>query len=152
MAFTATSSKIPPIAYLLFIANLLWTVAYDTQYAMVDREHDIKIGVKSTAILFGNSDRIMIGILQASFIFSQILAARYLQFSTVFYVSICFACLLLLYQQYLIKDRLPNLCFQAFLNNRWVGGGNLSRHSIQLPMIKRKRGQLSARESLYPRL
>ena len=121
MAFTATSSRIPPIAYLLFIANLLWTVAYDTQYAMVDREHDIIIGVKSTAILFGNMDRVMIGILQASFIFTQVLAAKYLQFSAVFYVSICFACLLLFYQQYLIKDRLPDLCFQAFLNNSWVG-------------------------------
>ena len=121
MAFTATSSRIPPIAYLLFIANLLWTVAYDTQYAMVDREHDLRIGVKSTAILFGNMDRVMIGILQASFIFTQVLAAKYLQFSAVFYVSICFACLLLLYQQYLIKDRLPDLCFQAFLNNSWVG-------------------------------
>jgi len=121
MAFTSTLGNIPSIAYLLFIANVLWTVAYDTQYAMVDREYDLEVGVKSTAILFGDSDRVMIGILQIGFILTFILVAVYLQFSILFYSSIFIASLLLLYQQYLIKDRLPDLCFKAFLNNNWVG-------------------------------
>ena len=121
MAFTSTLGNIPSIAYLLFIANVLWTVAYDTQYAMVDREYDLEVGVKSTAILFGDSDRVMIGILQIGFILAFILIAVYLQFSIMFYSSIFIASLLLLYQQYLIKDRLPDLCFKAFLNNNWVG-------------------------------
>ena len=121
MAFTSTLGNIPSIAYLLFTANVLWTVAYDTQYAMVDREYDLEVGVKSTAILFGDSDRVMIGILQIGFILTFILVAVYLQFSIIFYSSISIASLLLLYQQYLIKDRLPDRCFKAFLNNNWVG-------------------------------
>ena len=121
MAFTATLKNVPPEAYLLFIANVLWTVAYDTQYAMVDREYDLRVGVKSTAILFGYADRLMIGILQTSFILTLLLLATHLQFSAIFYVSVGIASLLLLYQQFLIKDRLPNACFKAFINNSWVG-------------------------------
>ena len=121
MAFTATLKDIPPIAFLLFIANVLWTVAYDTQYAMVDREYDLQAGVKSTAILFGYADRIIIAILQISFILTLALVAIHLQFGAFFYASICIASLFLIYQQYLIKDRLPDLCFKAFLNNSWVG-------------------------------
>ena len=121
MAFTATLKDIPPIAFLLFIANVLWTVAYDTQYAMVDREYDLQAGVKSTAILFGYADRIMIGILQIGFILTLALVAIHLQFGDFFYASISIASLFLIYQQYLIKDRLPDLCFKAFLNNSWVG-------------------------------
>ena len=121
MAFTATLGDIPPIAYLLFIANVLWTVAYDTQYAMVDREYDLQAGVKSTAILFGYADRVMIGILQIGFILTLALVAIHLQFGDFFYASISIASLFLIYQQYLIKDRLPDLCFKAFLNNSWVG-------------------------------
>ena len=88
MAFTATLGDIPPIAYLLFIANVLWTVAYDTQYAMVDREYDLQAGVKSTAILFGYADRVMIGILQIGFILTLALVAMHLQIGAFFYASI----------------------------------------------------------------
>ncbi len=121
MAFTAVSTQIPQAAYLLFIANALWTIAYDTQYAMVDREFDIQIGVKSTAILFGDADRLMIGMLQAMFILAMWLAARQLEMGTVFYLSLFVASLFLAYQQYLIRHRLPGPCFKAFLNNNWVG-------------------------------
>ncbi len=121
MAFTAVTTEISQAAYLLFVANVLWTVAYDTQYAMVDREFDIQIGVKSTAILFGEADRLMIGMLQAMFIIAMWLAARQLQMGTVFYVSLLIACGFLIYQQYLIQHRLPGSCFKAFLNNTWVG-------------------------------
>ena len=122
MSFTATLEDLPPIAFLLFIANVLWTVAYDTQYAMVDRECDILAGVKSTAILFGFADKIMIGILQSGFISTLVLVAIHLQLRAIFYASICIASLLLVYQQFLIKDRLPDSCFKAFQNNSWVGG------------------------------
>ena len=121
MAFTAVTTEIPQAAYLLFIANALWTIAYDTQYAMVDREFDMQIGVKSTAILFGDADRLMIGMLQAMFIISLVLAARQLQMGTVFYFSLVAASGLLAYQQFLIRHRLPGPCFKAFLNNNWVG-------------------------------
>lgn len=121
MAFTAKINEIPQAAYLLFIANALWTIAYDTQYAMVDREFDVKIGVKSTAILFGDADRLIIGVLQGMFIVTLWLAARQFQMGTVFYASLGVASLLLIYQQYLIRHRLPGPCFKAFINNNWVG-------------------------------
>ena len=121
MAFTAQTESIPPAAYLLFIANALWTIAYDTEYAMVDREDDIKLGIKSTAILFGDADRMMILILQLMFAASLLLAARQLQLGGFFYGGLGASILLMLYQQWLIRDREPPECFKAFLNNNWVG-------------------------------
>ena len=121
MAFAAQTNAIPQTAYLLFVANCLWTVAYDTEYAMVDREFDLEIGVKSTAILFGDMDKLMIGALQIMFVFSLWLAGRQLELGLAFNLGLIVASVLLLYQQFLIKDRLPGPCFKAFLNNHWVG-------------------------------
>lgn len=121
MAFMAQTNAIPQTAYLLFVANVLWTVAYDTEYAMVDREWDLQIGVKSTAILFGDMDKMMIAALQGMFIFSLWLAGRQLELGLFFYLGLVAASGLLVYQQVLIKDRLPDPCFKAFLNNHWVG-------------------------------
>ena len=121
MAFTAQTGEIPQTAYLLFVANCIWTVAYDTQYAMVDREYDLQIGVKSTAILFGDMDKLMIGSLQAMFVFALWLAGRQLELGLAFNLGLMAASGLLVYQQVLIKDRLPGPCFKAFLNNNWVG-------------------------------
>ena len=121
MAFTAQTESVPQAALLLFIANALWTIAYDTEYAMVDREDDMKLGIKSTAILFGDADRVMIFILQAMFVAALVLAARQLQLGGLFYVGLGAAILLILYQQWLIRDRVPAECFKAFLNNNWVG-------------------------------
>ncbi len=121
MAFAAQTNAIPQIAWLLFVANCLWTVAYDTQYAMVDREYDLQIGVKSTAILFGDMDKMMIAALQGMFVFALWLAGRQLEMGLMFNLGLLVASALLLYQQYLIKDRLPGPCFKAFLNNNWVG-------------------------------
>lgn len=121
MAFTAVCAEVPQAGYLLFIANMLWTIAYDTQYAMVDREYDIKIGVKSTAILFGENDRLMVGLLQLMFIIAMWFAARQFELGVVFYLSLVVASSMLIYQQFLIRNRLPNSCFKAFLNNNWVG-------------------------------
>ena len=121
MAFTAQAETIPRPALLLFVANVIWAIAYDTQYAMVDREFDIEIGVKSTAVLFGDMDKYFIALLQIMFVVSMWLAGQQLELGSAYYLSLLFACVLLAYQQYLIKDRLPDLCLKAFLNNNWVG-------------------------------
>ena len=121
MAFSAATGDVPQAAYLLFVANCLWTVAFDTQYSMVDREFDIEIGVKSTAILFGDADKVIIGSLQVMFILAMILAGRQFELGAFYYLSLVIASGLLAYQQYLIKDRLPGPCFESFLNNNWVG-------------------------------
>lgn len=121
MAFTAQTDSLPSAVFLLFVANTLWTVAYDTQYAMVDREFDKEIGVKSTAILFGDADRMMIGMLQFMFVLAMWLAGGRFEMGAPYYVSLVVAAGLLIYQQYLIRDRSPGNCFRAFLNNNWVG-------------------------------
>lgn len=121
MAFTAAIGEIPPAAYVLFIANCLWTVAYDTQYAMVDREDDLKIGVKSTAVLFGDADKAMIGALQGLVVAAWWLAGNQFDLGAAYFVAVVIAAGLFGYHQFLIRDRLPEPCFDAFLHNRWVG-------------------------------
>jgi 4-hydroxybenzoate polyprenyltransferase len=122
MAFTAQTGELPPpTAWLLYVANCLWTVAYDTEYAMVDREYDLKIGVKSTAILFGDADRVMIGMLQGMFMLALVLAGQQFALSFWYYLGLLVAAALLVYQHWLIRDRQADACFRAFLNNHWVG-------------------------------
>jgi 4-hydroxybenzoate polyprenyltransferase len=121
MVFAAQTGALPKQAWLLYVATLVWTVAYDTMYSMVDREDDLRLGVKSTAILFGAYDRIMIALFQALFLLALILVGRDLGFSAAYYIGLCAAALLLGYQQFLIADRVPAHCFIAFLNNHWVG-------------------------------
>jgi len=121
MAFAAQTDSIPQIAWLLFITTVLWAIVYDTMYAMVDREDDIKIGVKTTAILFDDADRTIIGSIQIMILLSQILTGVKLELGKYYYAGIAIASLLSIYQQYLIKDRIPENCFRAFLNNQWYG-------------------------------
>ncbi len=121
MAFAAETGSIPNIAWLLLLANILWSVAYDTMYAMVDREDDIKIGIKSTAILFDDADIIIIAVIQILFFSVFILIGQQLELGIGYYTGIIIASLLATYQQYLIKNREPAQCFQAFLNNNWLG-------------------------------
>jgi 4-hydroxybenzoate polyprenyltransferase len=122
MAFTAQTGVLPPAsAWVLYVANCLWTVAYDTQYAMVDREYDLKIGVKSTAILFGDADRVMIGALQGLFMFAMLLVGRELLLGWPYFLGLMVAAGLLIYQHWLIRDRQPDGCFRAFLSNHWAG-------------------------------
>jgi 4-hydroxybenzoate polyprenyltransferase len=121
MAFAAQTDALPKMAWLLYVATLVWAVAYDTIYSMVDREDDLEIGVKSTAILFGDYDRLMIALLQGLFLLAMILAGLHLEFSGIYFVALAAAALLLAYQQFLINDRVPAHCFGAFLNNHWVG-------------------------------
>lgn len=121
MAFAAQIGVLPPVAWLLLIANILWAVAYDTMYAMVDREDDLRIGVKSTAILFGQEDRLIIGLIQLMLIGVLVLIGIKTELGGMYYIGVTAAALLAVYQQYLIKDRDPDRCFAAFLNNHWFG-------------------------------
>ncbi|MEK6749323.1 MAG: 4-hydroxybenzoate octaprenyltransferase [Pseudomonadota bacterium] len=121
MAYAAETGSVPPTAWLLFVVTVLWATVYDTQYAMVDRREDLRIGVKSTAILFGDLDRMIIGILQLMVILG-LYAVGMQTGRGVFYVTgLAVATGLGLYQQYLIKDRNEARCFQAFINNAWFG-------------------------------
>lgn len=121
MAFTAQTDALPKQAWLLFVANIIWAVAYDTMYSMADREDDLRVGVKSSAILFGEYDRIVVGLLQFLFILTLILTGRELEFSGFYYYTLFVASLFLIYEQILINKREPSKCFEAFLHNHWVG-------------------------------
>ena len=121
MAFSAVTNELPQALWLLYIATLLWIVVYDTFYAMVDREDDLKIGVKSTAILFAEDDKRITGMLQVCVLFVMVLAGAQFQLGYWFYLSLIAAAALFVYQQRLIKERQRDRCFQAFLNNNYVG-------------------------------
>ena len=121
MAYAAVRNELPPAAWLLFIASLLWIVAYDTMYAMVDRDDDLKAGIRSTAILFGDADRLMIGLLQIATLVTLFMLASQEGYRGFFQTGIATAAGLFIYQQYLIRDRSKSGCFKAFLNNVWVG-------------------------------
>ena len=121
MAFAAQTNSVPKIAWLIYVVTVLWAVIYDTMYAMADRADDLKIGVKSTAILFGDADRVIIGILQAMMLFALYLIGEQAQFGLEYSISLLIAAGLMVYQQYLIRYRQPALCITAFLNNNWLG-------------------------------
>ena len=121
MAFAATTNSIPKIAWLLLIANILWTVVYDTIYAMIDREDDLKIGIKSTAILFDDADRFIIGLIQSLALIALIIIGQQASLNTIYYFSLIIGGCLFLYQLHLIRNRDPKKCMQAFLNNNWFG-------------------------------
>jgi len=122
MAFTAVTGALSEAAGLLFLVNLVWVVAYDTEYAMVDRAEDLLIVVKSTAILFGDLDRFIIGVLQALFILLLWQVGGHLDFSAVYQGLLAVIAGLLCYQQFLIRDQSREGSFAAFKNNQWVGG------------------------------
>jgi 4-hydroxybenzoate polyprenyltransferase len=121
MAFMAIQGTVPMWSWLLYLANLLWTVAYDTQYAMVDRDDDIKVGVKSTAILFGRYDKLIIGLLQIAVIAVVAFIGILHNFTISYFVLLFLVAMLFVYQQVLIKNRDRQACFNAFLNNNYVG-------------------------------
>ncbi|QFS62127.1 4-hydroxybenzoate octaprenyltransferase [Pantoea dispersa] len=121
MGWAAVSESLPFVCWLVFLANICWTVAYDTQYAMVDRDDDLKIGVKSTAILFGRYDKLIIGLLQLAALGLMALVGILLHLNGAFYWSLLLAGGLFVHQQKLIAGRERELCFQAFLNNNYVG-------------------------------
>jgi len=121
MAFAAVTNSLPPLCWLLFLANVLFSTIYDTEYAMVDRDDDIRAGAKSTAILFADADRAIIGVLMATFLFAMLLAGSRVHLHWPYYVGLAGAAGLFAYQQWLIRARERMACFAAFRNNNWVG-------------------------------
>lgn len=121
MVFAAQTGAVPQVAWLLFVATVLWATAYDTMYAMVDRPDDMRIGVKSTAILFGEADRLLIGMIQLLFLVAMLLVGRQLELGSFYYGGLLVAAGFGIYQQYLIRRREAAACFKAFLNNNWFG-------------------------------
>lgn len=121
MAFAAQTGEVPMVAWLLLIATVLWATAYDSMYAMVDIKDDLRIGVKSTAILFGDADRIIIASIQLMFLLTMWIVGNNLGLGPFYFVGLLLASGLGVYQQYLIRKREPEQCFKAFLNNHWFG-------------------------------
>jgi len=126
MAFAAQTGSVPKVAWLLFVATVLWATVYDTMYGMVDREDDIKIGIKSTAVLFGEADRAIIAIIQILFLVALLLVGQAADLGGYYYFGVLLAAALSIYQQYLIRNREPEYCFRAFLNNNWLGAAVFS--------------------------
>lgn len=121
MAFTAEAGVLPLLAWILFAANFLWTIAYDTYYAMVDREDDLRTGIKSTAILFGQHERFIIGCLQACVIGLLLVLGVIAGLHWPFFTGVLVSTGLFYYQQKLTSERDRAACFKAFLHNHWVG-------------------------------
>jgi 4-hydroxybenzoate polyprenyltransferase len=121
MAFAAQIEQVPQVAWLLLLANILWVTAYDTMYAMVDREDDLKIGVRSTAILFGDSDRHIIAVLQGMALVALFLVGRIIRFGHWYQAGLGAGALFFIYQLWLIRNRDREDCFRAFLNNNYFG-------------------------------
>jgi 4-hydroxybenzoate polyprenyltransferase len=121
MAFMAVTEALPPVAWAVFTATLLWALIYDTQYAMVDREDDRKIGVKSTAILFGQHDLLIIGILQVVMLALLVLIGLMIERGWIYYAGVVIGGGFFLYQQMISREREPKACFEAFLNNNHFG-------------------------------
>lgn len=121
MAFAAQTGSIPRLGWLLLLIAILWAAIYDTLYAMVDRDDDVALGLKSTALLFGDMDRVIIGAMQGLMLFGLVLVGRSAQLGTPYWWSLGGVALLFTYQQWLAKDRDRDRCFRAFLNNHYVG-------------------------------
>ncbi|EUD10291.1 4-hydroxybenzoate polyprenyl transferase [Providencia alcalifaciens 205/92] len=121
MGFSAVSESLPLVCWLLFLVNIIWSVIYDTQYAMVDRNDDLKIGVKSTAILFGQYDKLIIGLLQIVMVGLLVVIGSLANLGMVYYGSLVLAAALFVYQQQLMINRERAPCFKAFMNNNYVG-------------------------------
>ena len=121
LAYAALTGRLPKEAWLLFAANFCWIVAYDTQYAMADRPDDRKAGIRSTAILFGRYDNLTVGVLQLLFIAGMTALGALRQLGLPYYLGVAAAAALLIYQQWLCRDREPTNCLRAFFNNNWAG-------------------------------
>jgi 4-hydroxybenzoate polyprenyltransferase len=121
MAFAAQTGALPRVAWVLYIAAVIWAATYDTIYAMVDREDDLKIGVKSSAILFADMDRFLIGVMQVMMLCALVLVGRSMHYGRWFQGGIIAAAVLFAWQQWLIRARAPAACLRAFLNNQYVG-------------------------------
>lgn len=121
MAFAAHHDEIAPVAWVMLLANVFWAIAYDTEYAMVDRDDDVKIGVKSSAILLGRYDVAAVMVCHAVFLATMVVVGLWMRLGILYYVGIALAIGFVVHQYQLIRERDRQQCFAAFLNNNWVG-------------------------------
>lgn len=121
MAFAAVQNTVPAVGWVLFIANILWSVIYDTEYAMVDRDDDLKAGARSTAILFGDADLLIIGVLMGTFMTAMVMVGNRAHLGWPYWVSLVAVAGLFGWQQWLIRHRERNACLTAFRHNNWLG-------------------------------
>ena len=121
MAFSAKLEQIPDASWLLFIGTVTWTVAYDTIYALIDRDDDVHAGIKSTAIIFGDLDRAMIGFMHGITLISLVFAGQKFELSWPYFAGLGLMALTFIYQHWLIRRRDPQACLTAFINNAWSG-------------------------------
>jgi 4-hydroxybenzoate polyprenyltransferase len=139
MAFAAVRGEVPPLAWVLYVANIFWSTAYDTWYAMVDRDDDIRAGSKSTAILFGDLDLVAQGVLYAMALLALVLAGRQAGLGIWYWVGLAVAALLVVYEFVLAHHRQRDACFRAFLHNHWVGmavfAGIAAHYALQAPGV-----------------
>ena len=121
MAFAAVNDYIPPLAWVLLAANVFWAIAYDTEYAMVDRDDDVKIGIKSSAIFFGKYDVIAVMVCYAVMLALLVYVGKFMGFNKLYFIGLAASLLLACRQAILIQKRLKTDCFKAFLHNNWIG-------------------------------
>ena len=121
MAFAAVNDYIPPLAWVLLVANVFWAMAYDTEYAMVDRDDDVKIGIKSSAIFFGKYDVIAVMVCYATMLALLAYVGKFMGYGKYYFIGLTAALLLVCWQYVLIKSRDKSNCFKAFLHNNWIG-------------------------------
>ena len=121
MAFAATNGSVPDGAWWVFVATVIWTVIYDTMYAMADREEDLKIGVKSTAVLFAKFDKLLIGMLQICLFLLLLKISEIFNLAIFYDISLILTAFLMIFHQKMIKNREKIACFQAFLHNNFIG-------------------------------
>ena len=136
MAFAAVQGKLPALAWVLYAANILWSTAYDTWYAMVDREDDIRAGSRSTAILFGDLDLVIQGILYALFFAALVLVGKQAGLGPPYWVGLGVAALLAAYEFFIARRRERAACFTAFLHNNWVGAAVFAGIAVGLWLNK----------------
>ena len=122
MAFAAVGNQLPPLAWWLLLANIFWVIAYDTEYAMVDRDDDLRIGIKTAAITLGRFDVAAVMLCYAAMLALLAMLGMRLQFGLYYYLGLAAAGLIMLYHYTLIRERRREGCFKAFLHNNWVGG------------------------------
>jgi len=134
MAFAAVTNSTPPLCWLLFLANVLFSTIYDTEYAMVDRDDDLRVGAKSTAILFGDADLTIVGVLMATFLLAMALVAQRGHLHWPYFVGLAAAAGLFVYQMWIMRGRDRDACFTAFRNNNWVGMALWAGIAVSLAM------------------
>ena len=136
MAFAAVTGKVPAIAWLLYLANIFWATAYDTWYAMVDRDDDLRMGAKSTAILFGDMDLIAQAVLYACMLLALLLVGRQAGLRGWYWAALAVSVVLVAYEFVLARDRNRDACFRAFLHNHWVGATVFAGIALHFALAK----------------